>query len=511
MRYAELITKLKGTLLQKAPWAGNGSAQGGKARFFGWLYKKLASVEFSIYVMWAFVLVFIIGTIFPQGEKLDDYIKDGGKFINLVISFDLLDLFTAPGFIALSAFLLLNLAVCVWDRYKALFSPRRFAKTFTPDKTLTLAGAVAHAHTAVRGVFKEDFGFKLASKDGEWIVMEKGVLSPRLLTWAYHACLLICLMGAGATYLFAFEDSMTIYPGADKGITAKTPGRVQRLWEKEHVEKDFTVRLDEFSPEYFQRPKLDYPKDKASRLAVGLGWKTPGYTVKDDSMTPKAWKSKIRIIKGGRAVVSETIDVNDPLRYGGYTFYQEGYEQKFKIRLFNSPMAIEAKADEEVFIPGIETPLKFGSVKTGMLYKIDGSSEKIIPISKISQKTKQSADSSEGFTESGSITVGGSTVIDGVRLTLADIDEAAVISYRYDPGFALVWWGGAAVVILMCLRFYSGFYTAAYNVAEAGGAVSVSFFVSAKGLGADKQRMVDTLANRLSAMTSAYTAPLDRS
>ncbi|TAN59539.1 hypothetical protein EPN18_10360, partial [bacterium] len=86
MRYAEKIKNIIRAILPNE-----------KKQFFTWLYKSLSSVTCSVYLMWVIVLLCVIGTIFPQGEDLDEYIKAGGGYLNLVISFDLLDLFSSPG------------------------------------------------------------------------------------------------------------------------------------------------------------------------------------------------------------------------------------------------------------------------------------------------------------------------------------------------------------------------------------------------------------------------------
>ena len=38
--------------------------------------------------------------------------------------------------------------------------------------------------------------------------------------------------------------------------------------------------------------------------------------------------SVLQVIDGGEVVLEKKIEVNDPLRYGGYTFYQTSYDQK---------------------------------------------------------------------------------------------------------------------------------------------------------------------------------------
>ncbi len=50
-----------------------------------------------------------------------------------------------------------------------------------------------------------------------------------------------------------------------------------------------------------------------------LLYKQMGENIKD-------WKSKLRIVDGGKTVAEKTIEVNDPLKYKGYAFYQASYD-----------------------------------------------------------------------------------------------------------------------------------------------------------------------------------------
>lgn len=40
----------------------------------------------------------------------------------------------------------------------------------------------------------------------------------------------------------------------------------------------------------------------------------------------KDWKSTLEVVEAGEVVAEKTIEVNDPLKYGGYTFYQSSYD-----------------------------------------------------------------------------------------------------------------------------------------------------------------------------------------
>jgi len=47
---------------------------------------------------------------------------------------------------------------------------------------------------------------------------------------------------------------------------------------------------------------------------------------KDDS--PKAYRSYLSVLKDGKVVMKKKVEVNDPLRFGGYYFYQSNYDPK---------------------------------------------------------------------------------------------------------------------------------------------------------------------------------------
>ncbi|MBI5491832.1 MAG: cytochrome c biogenesis protein ResB [Deltaproteobacteria bacterium] len=466
------------------------SKEGWKA-LSGWCYRKLSSIWTSVYVLGAMALLFVIGTIFPQGEDFGEYIKAGGRFIDLVGIFGLLDLFTSPLFLILALLLLANLIVCSYERYAALLSGRVFPKGFEPTHILSLTHDIPDAHIEVRRLLRERLGFRLLSKDGDWIVMEKG-LSYRWLTWLYHAGIIACFLGFMLTYLFAFEDSITLAPNEAQTVAPSTNGRLQGLFHPKHGPTDFHLLLEDFSTEYSESPELDFPKDKTSRLAIGLGWSKPGYEMKPESLSVKDWRSRIKVVQGGKTLLEKTIEINDPLRFGGYTFYQEGYEQRLKIRVYDNPIPLEVKTDEDAFIPGLDATLKFGTFRTGALHRLDGSVEKIKPFAFVKLKTGE-----EKYEDIGKIDLGGFLDINGSRVTLVDAAESSVLSYRYDPGVAVLWWSGIFVLVTMSLRFFGGWYRLAYAIDEADSIVMLKLNLNSKGLGADPSRIVRRLERYL--------------
>ncbi|MBI5827825.1 MAG: cytochrome c biogenesis protein ResB [Deltaproteobacteria bacterium] len=462
-------------------------AAGRLKRFPQWSLKTLSSLMTSVYILGALALLYMVGTIFPQGGDIGEYAKAGGKYVSFVRFFDLLDFFSSPVFLLSALLLLLNLVVCTYKRYGPLFAKRVFPNTFDPTHTFKLTHDYPEALPEVRRVLHEKLGFRLVSKDNEWIVMEKG-LSCRWLTWLYHAGIVLCFFGLILSYLFAFEGEMTLKPRTPLIVAPSTTGRLASLYQKTAGPAGFSLYLDDFSTEYIQHPGLDYPKDKLSRLAIGLGWKGPEYSMKNDPMTPKDWRSRLRVIKGGSTVKEKTIEVNDPLRYGGYTFYQVGYEQTLRIRVDFNPIALETKADGDIIVPGLDTPLRFGTVMTGTLYRLDGAVEKILPFTTV-KAVLTGPPGGKKTEDLGKLELGGSIIVDGRRVSLADYEESSVLSYRYDPGVAVLWWGGAFVLIAMCLRFYGRSYMVAYAVDESDRIVCLNLHIVSKGLMADTEKL----------------------
>ncbi|MDP2689393.1 MAG: cytochrome c biogenesis protein ResB, partial [Deltaproteobacteria bacterium] len=133
--------------------------------FLRLLYGKLASIRTSVYILSVMAFFFMAGAIFPQGEKLEDYIKAGGRFVAFVKLFGLLDFFSSPLFLIAAFVLFLNLAVCTYERFFAIRSPRRYPKEFTPTHSITLTQDEADAVTETRRVLKDKLGFRLVSKD----------------------------------------------------------------------------------------------------------------------------------------------------------------------------------------------------------------------------------------------------------------------------------------------------------------------------------------------------------
>jgi cytochrome c biogenesis protein ResB len=466
-------------------WKGSEGNKGLPGR----AYQKLSSIKTSIYILGLMALFFMIGTVFPQGESFEEYEKAGGKFIFFVSALDLLEFFSSPLFIILAIVFAMNLIICVLERYKALFARRTFPKSFEPTKSFLLTHERNQSHEDVRKALN-DLKFRVVDKDSEWIVMEKG-LPYRWLTWAYHAGIVICLFGILLTFLFAFEETMTLKPDEPQTIVPESTGLVQSIWQDKTPPTSFHLLLDKFTTEYIEAPELVYPEDRRARAAIGLGWQGLSHELKDDSLFPKDWWAKVKVVTGSATLAEKEMEINDPLEYGGYTIYLLGYEQEMKLMIDGNPLLIDAKADSEIMLPGTSSTLAFGTLRTGTATRVDGRKEELTPFVTVRKK------GSTG--DPAVLRMGDSIIVDNATVQLAGFTESAILSYRYDPGVSVLWVGGLTVLFAVALRFYGAYYLVAYKVDDTDAIVCLSVHITTKGLSANGQRLMNRLENRLTA------------
>ncbi len=110
----------------------------------------------------------------------------------------------------------------------------------------------------------------------------------------------------------------------------------------------FQLRIAKFFPSYSVQNEVTKKSDTMNKPALRVEIAGPRGKVDDWILgqTPAKWypdnnfallyekfgmeikdfKSKLRVIDNGNTVLSKTIEVNDPLKYNGYVFYQSSYD-----------------------------------------------------------------------------------------------------------------------------------------------------------------------------------------
>jgi len=253
------------------------------------LWNFFNSVKLAIFLLIIITLASILGTLIPQNRSLDEYVAHYGQFANLFNQLQLTKLYQSLWFIALLCLFALNIIVCTLTRLspklRKAFHPKlemeskeitvlkikeEFKKNISLDKAKKeLKRELSSRHYRLKEAKRENKTFLLARK--------------KILGWFgadfVHIGILIILAGGIISGVGGFRKDLTFTEGDIRGI----PGA------------EFKLRLDKFETEYY-----------------------PNGMVKD-------WKSTLTVIENEKPILSKVIEVNHPLSYKGFVFYQSSY------------------------------------------------------------------------------------------------------------------------------------------------------------------------------------------
>ena len=457
------------------------------------LYRIFSSLKTSVYILCSICLVFLIGTVFPQGEDIDKYIKAGGKYVVIVTAFDFLDIFISPLFVFITIILLINLAVCLYDRLKVFLKIKR--KPIGFERLKTHPNVITSEKSDIEERLKK-IGFKLKAEAQDAgfpqvKIYEKG-LQYWWLSWFYHLGIILAVIGFFLTALSAFEKEVTLYPGKPVTISLysketrwnKFLKEMGREFSEERKEDEYTFTLKEFKTDYYQGLKIDYPKDKLARLALGIGIKKIEPSKEGFSYMPKMWLTSLDVKKSDGRVLDAKLWVNKPFRTGALTLYQMGYEQKTKVSVNGEVLEVENRVPFQV--KGIEGKFVLGQLKLGTLFKKDGTKEKINPVTTVYYISDKNPYETEAI---GEISYGRNLNVKGLIFEFKDYEEASSLSYRKDPGVWLVGLASLFVFLGLSVRSFGAWYRVQYAVEDR----TAYILISTRGILADKDRVVTRL------------------
>jgi cytochrome c biogenesis protein ResB len=460
------------------------------------LYKLFSSLKTSVYILAFMSLIFLIGTIFPQGENIDDYIEAGGKYIAVVRALDFLDIFMSPLFLAVTFVLVVNLSICLYDRFRIFIRVKR--KVIDFERLRNNPGVLSFDKADFEKSLKKiGFTFKTQTRDTVnpgVKVYEKG-LQYWWLSWFYHVGIILAILGFFVTALFAFEEGVLLVPGKPETISLYSKEtRWNELLEKfgyevpeEKKEDDYVLTLEEFITEYHQGLKIDYPKGQLERFLLGVGIKELEPSKKGFSFMPKMWLTKFNVKKPDGKVVYAKLWVNRPFRTGYLTLYQMGFEQR--VELLANGKLIDAEARVPFEADDAEGKFVLGSLKVGTLFKKDGTTEKIDPVTTLYHIPEEDPSARD---ELGEIRLGGKLDAKGITFEFRDYREGSYLSYRKDPGVWLVGLASLFVFLGLTVRSLGAWYRIQYAVQNKVAYV----LISSRGILADKDRIIKKLRKK---------------
>jgi cytochrome c biogenesis protein len=259
------------------------------------------SVKLAIVTLIVLASTSILGTIVEQNQPPEKYhqIYEDWAFA-LLDRLNMFDMYHSVWFLLMLVLFTVNLSCCTIDRFPKMLKVVRNPRTKLDEnleKTLSLVDRWKKKGTLPEwaGKYSEALSAsfakpKVTEADGQvHLYAENGVAS-RFGVYVTHLSIIIIFIGAIFGNVAGFKGYVNIPEG--DAIT-KVPVRGGTLIQ----DLGFTVRCNAFSLE-------TYPSGQ-----------------------PKAYKSDLSVIEGGREVARKTIVVNDPLQHKGIWFYQSSYGQ----------------------------------------------------------------------------------------------------------------------------------------------------------------------------------------
>jgi len=271
------------------------------------LFKYFSSVKLAIVLLIIITLASMLGTLIPQLRSPDEYMARYGQWANLFQRLQLTRLYQSWWFITVLILFALNIIVCTLDR----LSPK-LKKTFRPrlaveakDIAVLKTKEKFKKHTSLdpaRELVKKElssrhYRIKETQKDNKVFLYAR----KRVLGWfgadIVHLGILIIIAGGIISGIGGFRWNLTFSEG--------------RILDVPRAE--FKLKLDKFDTEYY-----------------------PTGAVKD-------WKSTLTVLEDEKPVLKKIVEVNHPLSYKGFVFYQSSYSWDWR----NPSVEILAKKREE--------------------------------------------------------------------------------------------------------------------------------------------------------------------
>jgi cytochrome c biogenesis protein len=295
--------------------------QGFSQAFWGWIdrmWVRMASVKLTFVIFFGLLLLSIPGTVILQQNisNVDpgiQYDYDFWKFGQITQLFTAYHSFWYTGLIVILAMNLIACSVQRWPQMFRLAKARPVARSkaaflkepeqFRHEWNTPLGKEAAKEKILqtlksrrTRPLITEDSAtqFQVAWSTGRW---------SRLANVLVHMSLLVVFAGAILTSMYGFEgganipsggavDTLLIFKEGKASGLKPAPGGLpnERLL-------GFRLQCEDFNVKFYDN--------------------FPG--------RPKAFISKLNVIENGKVAASKTIQVNDPLEYKNFVFYQASY------------------------------------------------------------------------------------------------------------------------------------------------------------------------------------------
>jgi len=247
------------------------SASGTNSRPLSWLWRQLTSIRLTVFLLLILAVVAVVGTVTSP------------------------DIYYRLWFLVPLGLLALNLLACLVEGLPQ--AVRKTVRPFTVEKALSLPerGRFTWPADAAAGALAQEALRRELGRPRHEVVGEKDVFfysrgrSRPLGPYLVHLGLVLILIGGVVGKFWGIEGRMLLQPGLDVSSFELDKTKTLPL--------AFQVRLDRFQIFYY----------------------------KESGGTPREFRSDLRFFQEGEEKARVICRVNEPVSFGGYTFYQSSY------------------------------------------------------------------------------------------------------------------------------------------------------------------------------------------
>ncbi len=271
------------------------------------IWDFFASVKLAITTLCAIAITSIIGTVIQQGETQAFYVKQyGAKTAQFFKILDIPEMYYSWWFLGLLGLLATNLIICSIERFPSVWkvihsdnlsvSGDRLQKMQNQQSWEKLGDTVTKQLPEIL----RSGGWKYQEKqNGKQTLFfsDKGKYS-RTGVYLVHLSILVIFVGAIIGHFYGFKGSVMIPEG-------QSTEKAYAYGDSKALQLGFEIRCNNFEIEFY------------------------------DNGMPKEYTSDLTVYEQGKEVLSKSIEVNKPLDYKGFTFYQSSYQgyQDFIIKI----------------------------------------------------------------------------------------------------------------------------------------------------------------------------------
>jgi cytochrome c biogenesis protein len=293
-----------------------------------WLWGTLTSIRLTVFLLLILAAVAVIGTVVPQNQPPNLYISRYGEvWGELLRRGGFTGVYFSPWFLGPICLLAMNILACVVHGLPQ--AVRRALQPLTVETALTLPErgritwpAGVDPHPMVTATLTRELGRcrRETLPDQEIYLLERGRCRP-VGPYLIHVALLLILAGGLIGKFWGVDGQLPLDQGEVASAFLVGPREQQPL--------NFQVRLDQFQVSYYE----------------------PGGS-------PKEFRSDLTFLQDGREVFRATCRVNEPVSFGGLTFYQSSYGSqstgpvRLQVKLGDLDQSIEAPLRQPTDLPG---------------------------------------------------------------------------------------------------------------------------------------------------------------